>query len=261
MVRNALTPGLAVLLAFGVAFSSSAALGQKKLKTAIRMIIAKNDKRARSQRRVEKLGDTTDKLFNQYRETERQIEAIQIYNAQVAKLAIAQRKEIENLETSISEAARIGREVTPLMLRMIKNLEAFIQLDMPFSLKERTKRVKTLRAMMDKTDIPDSEKFRRILEAYQVENEFSRNIETYKAKLTRSGSKPRTVEFLRVGRIALVYQTLDGKESGYWNKRSKKWEEMPKHLVPSIRKGIRMARKQAAPGLIRLPVPPPKDVR
>jgi hypothetical protein len=91
------------------------------------------------------------------------------------------------------------------------------------------------------------------MEAYQIENEFGRTIEAYRGTLQVEG-KEITVDFLRFGRIALVYQSLDESMAGTWNKQEKKWESLDSSYRSAIRQGMRIARKQAAPDLIRLPL-------
>ena len=113
--------------------------------------------------------------------------------------------------------------------------------------------------MMNLSDVPDSEKARRILEAYQIENEYGRTIEAYKATLAIDSGPERTLELLRIGRVALIYRTLDGTEAGYWDRDDKGWKKLPERFRTSVRKGFRIARRQAAPDLIRLPVPAPKE--
>ena len=147
----------------------------------------------------------------------------------------------------------MGREIKPLMSRMLEALDEFVKLDVPFLLKEREKRVADLKTMMLRADVTDSEKFRRLLEAYEIENDFARNINAYKGNLVIEESE-RVVTFLRVGRVALVYLTQDGKEAGVWNQRKRQWESLPDEYRSSVKEGLRMAQTQAAPNLIRLPI-------
>jgi hypothetical protein len=230
-----------------------------KLGKMIDAVAKRNRAAARSQARVDKMADRSESLLREYRSVNKQIESLRVYNAQVQKLVAAQRAQIAGLERRIENAAMVGREVTPLMLRMIDALETFIKLDVPFLQEERTKRVARLRKMMDRSEVPDSEKYRRIMEAFQVENEYGRTIEAYKSKLALGGRK-RTVNFLRVGRVVLVYQTLDGKEAGVWDQERRSWQPLSGEHRTSLRRGFRIARKQMAPDLIRLPVPAAKDV-
>ena len=93
---------------------------------------------------------------------------------------------------------------------------------MPFLLEERTNRVDGLQKLMTQADVSISEKYRRIIEAYQIELEYGRTLEAYEG-LIGEGTDARTVDFVRLGRVSLMYQTLDGTETGYWNAEEKKW--------------------------------------
>ena len=95
------------------------------------------------------------------------------------------------------------------------------------------------------------------MEAYQIENEYGRTIEAYRSTIDNTGAE-RTVDFLRVGRIALVYLTLDDSEAGAWDQQSKQWVELDASYRNAIGQGLRVARKQAAPELIRVPLPAPE---
>ena len=143
---------------------------------------------------------------------------------------------------------------------MIQGLEEFIKLDVPFLMDERNRRLSQIKALMEKAKVSASEKFRRVIEAYQVENEYGRTIEAYRG-LQEVNGKKLTVDFLRVGRISLVYQTLDGKNFGHWDQGERSWKTLPGRYRKSIQQGLRMARKQAAPDLITLPVPAPREVK
>jgi hypothetical protein len=139
---------------------------------------------------------------------------------------------------------------------MIEALENFVQLDLPFLPDERSRRIADLRELMIRADVTDSERYRRIAEAYQIENEYGRTIEAYQGELDLDGQK-RQVDFLRVGRIAFLYQTLDGAKTGVWDHRSQAWTEASASRG-DVRKGLRIARKQTAPDLLKLPVPSPE---
>jgi hypothetical protein len=67
------------------------------------------------------------------------------------------------------------------------------------------------------------------------------------------------VELLRVGRVALMYQTLDGAETGYWNATTGKWQ-VDNQFDDAIREGLKVARKQAAPDFVAVPVRAPREV-
>jgi len=217
-----------------------------------------NDAAAAVQKHIDELSDQTDELLAKYRTVLTQIESIRVYNRQLRDLMVSQEEELASLQDQLDRVEVVGRSVTPLMLRMIDALDATVALDLPYLTEERTQRIADLRKLMTRAAVTNAEKFRVIMEAYQTENEYGRTIEAYRSTLER-GDREIKVDFLRFGRIALVYQTLDGMEAGVWNQAEKTWEPLDASYRTAIREGLRIARKQAAPDLIRLPLPvPPK---
>ncbi len=152
-----------------------------------------------SQERIDEISDETDRLFARYSTVLSQVDSTGVYNRQMEELVASQEDELASLAVQLEQVEEVGRSVTPLMLRMVASLEAFIELDVPFLIEERTARVQGLREMMNRADVTNAEKFRRIMEAFQIENEFGRTIETYRAALELGGRK-LSVNFLRFGR-------------------------------------------------------------
>lgn len=205
------------------------------------------------QQRIDEVATDTDAMAAQYKAAVQNTRQLEMYNRQIAKLIEQQETEMASLRRQIDEVTVVGRGVMPHMEQMIDTLEKFVEIDMPFQREERRKRVTDLRGIMTRADVTISEKYRRILEAYQVENEFGRTIEAYRGPLGE-GEGARTVDFLRVGRNALLYQTLDAEETGAWDRASGTWQRMDEYRTP-VRDGLRMARKYAAPDLIEVPMP------
>jgi hypothetical protein len=234
--------------------------GAQALEQAIDVRTRSNQAGAQSQGRIDKVADQTDELLRKYREEVQRIEALRVYNAQLEKLIASQEEEKVELREQIDNVTVIGREVTPLMLQMVEALEQFVALDVPFLEEERGNRVANLKLMMDRADVTNAEKYRRILEAYQIENEYGRTIEAYRGSLDR-GAESVPVDFLRIGRVALLYQTLDAAEMGAWNQAAREWQPLDRSYRGAIRQGLRIARKQAAPDLLRLPIQAAEDVR
>ncbi len=212
-----------------------------------------NDASAAVQKHIDELSDQTDALLAKYRTVLKQIDSIRIYNHQLRELITSQEEELASLQDQLDRVEVVGRSVTPLMLRMIDALDATVALDLPYLIEERTQRIADLRKLMTRAAVTSAEKYRVIMEAYQTENEYGRTIEAYRSTLKR-GDRDIKVDFLRFGRIALVYQTLDGMEAGVWNQVTKTWEPLDASYRTAIREGLRIARKQAAPDLIRLPL-------
>jgi hypothetical protein len=136
---------------------------------------------------------------------------------------------------------------------MIDVIAQFVELDIPFLPEERHARVVQLQTLMERADVTISEKYRRILEAYQVETEYGRTIEAYQGDMTMADNT-RTVDFLRIGRVSLYYLTLDGQEVGMWDKKSKQWIQLDDSYRQSVDQALKVASKQLPPDLLVLPV-------
>jgi hypothetical protein len=216
---------------------------------------AANRAAAASQSRVNQLDDETQTLLGDYRATLRETESLRRYNEQLELQIRSQEEEVASIQRQIQEIERTNREIYPLMQRMVETLEQFVNLDLPFLPGERKQRIATLKEIMNRADVSTAEKYRRVLEAYSVEMEYGRTLEAYQGKLGE-GDTARTVDFLRVGRIALLYQTLDGRETGYWDATAKAWQQDDDY-DDAVTQGLKVARKQVAPNLIIAPVPAP----
>ncbi len=207
-----------------------------------------------SQNRIDQINNEIQKRLADYRGVIKEIDGLKVYNQQMEKQISNQGLEMQDLSESIDNVTVIERQITPLMLRMIDALKQFVELDVPFLLEERQDRVTNLEELMDVSDVAVSEKFRSVIEAYQTENEYGRTIETYKGELTIEG-EVREVEFLKIGRVGLYYQTMDGEHSGIYEQASGDFVALSDKYRSQILQGLRIAKKQAAPDLLRLPVP------
>lgn len=248
---------LAVCVVFGsvlLPFSASA-----QINTLLAQGEARTQEGARAQQRVDALADQALGLVAQYRQELKVVDGLQVYNSLLQRQIDAQENEKQVLTESMNKVSLIERQIVPLMLSMIESLDEFVELDVPFLLEERRKRVADLRALMERSDVTAAEQFRRVLEAYQIENDYGRTIEAYKGSVDIDG-KSREVDFLRFGRLSLVYQTVGGDKTGAFNKETRQFEEIPPATYKAqTAKGLRIAKKQVAPDLVFLPVHAPEE--
>ncbi len=213
-----------------------------------------------SQAKIDGLSDTAGKLASEYRAVNHQIDDLRVYNAQLETLLADQQAEISSLVAQIESITFVERQIMPLMLRMTEALDQFVAADVPFLLEERTNRVSGLRELMDRSDVTTSEKYRRLMEAYGIENEYGWTMDSYRGTLDFEDAA-RDVDFLRLGRVALYYQTLDGATTGMWDAEQGAWIQLPAKYRDPIRQGLRIAKQQVAPDLLHIPVPAPTDER
>jgi hypothetical protein len=249
------TVGMAGLaLAAVLAVGPSTALAQERALTAsLAEQKASDEASIKSQKRIAQLADQTTDLQGEYRLALQKLDRVKIYNEHLQKLVNEQEALKADIGRQLNDFQVVQTEIVPLMFDMIESLDQFIGLDVPFNLEERRDRVDNLRSLMEDPDVTVSERYRKIMEAYQIETSFGRDVEA-----TRGDLEGREVEFLRIGRVLLAYQTADRSETGFWNKTTGQWEVLGEEYRSAITEGLRIARKQAAPDLLKMPIPGPE---
>jgi hypothetical protein len=136
---------------------------------------------------------------------------------------------------------------------MLESLESFISLDTPFRLEERQNRIDVVRSSLAKPKVTASEQVRQVLEAYNIEAEYGRKIDTYPQTISINNNDLE-VNILVVGRVGMFYQTKDERSSGRWNNEIGEWEDLPSSYTKPIRDGIRMAKKLTPVDMLLMPV-------
>lgn len=213
-----------------------------------------------SQQKIDAVDNSIRAAEREYRALVKEIDGLNVYMTQLDRQLNAQREELNGIEESIKNVTLVERQITPLMLRMIDAIDQFVASDVPFQKDERMQRMNTLKDMMGRSDVTAAEKYRKVMEAYQTEINYGRTIESYRGTLSLNGQS-REVDFLRVGRIALMYQSLDGAELGVWNTAANEWQMLDSSYKSKVMAGIRIAREQAAPALIQVPVAAPQEMK
>ncbi|MEO1227926.1 MAG: DUF3450 domain-containing protein [Myxococcota bacterium] len=256
--RSPLRSAVLGLLCSGVLWAPNAH-GQG-LERSLLELAASNQAAAKAQAKIDDLDDEAARLEGEYQALSRQADALEVYVRQLQTSVDGQQEQLVDLDAQIDRVTDVGRQVVPLMEQMVDVLDRFVELDVPFLLRERRERIAELRRALTAPDVTDAEKYRLIVEAYEIENEYGRTIEAYQGRLSEEASG-QVVNFLRFGRVALLYASLDGSSFGRWDGESRSFRALGSGYGPEISRALRMARKQAAPDLVQLPLPPPKEVR
>ena len=192
-------------------------------------------------------------MLSQYNGEVDRYEDLRTYNDNLRELLASQRAEKERLNAELAGIEIVRQEIVPLMVQMIDVLDSFVALDQPLLIDERTSRVESLRRNLTRSDVDLAERYRRIIEAYQIEAEYGQTIEAYEGPIVID-DRELTVDFLRVGRIGLYYLSLDRAEGGIWNPAEKRWTPLAENYLDDLDLAVRMARKQAPPNLMDLPM-------
>lgn len=247
---------LATAITAGACLSSTASAD--KLDSVLDVSKSKVALAKSSQRRIDQLQDSTDDLLRDYKQVSKQVEDLKLYNAQLGKQLQNQQVIINDLNEAIGNVVVIQRRIQPLIFRMLDGLEQFVQLDVPVDKETRLAAIQKVRDNLDRADVDVAEKFRQVLELYSIEGEYGRKLNIVTSILPIGGEELQ-VDVLNIGRIALVYQTPDGKLTGAWDKEQNSWVELESgEYREAVKKAIKIARKQIPQDMIELPVTAPE---
>lgn len=260
-----------ILLTSGALLTAPMAFSEDSVKNletgkALNTVLAKGEQRAdkaiKSQLTIDAIDADIRSSEREYRGVSKEIEGLEVYITQLNKQLADQNSEKNDIENSIRKVTLIERQITPLMLRMIDALDRFVEADVPFQKAERQDRVANLKDLMGRSDVTVAEKYRNVMDAYQKEMDYGRTIKTYRSTINLSGSSAdksaeREVDFLRVGRISLMFLSLDGESLGIWDQQAKEWKPLEAEYKGKLNTALRIAREQAAPSLIKIPVAAP----
>jgi hypothetical protein len=160
---------------------------------------------------------------------------------------------IAELERKKEETEKIKMSLEPFLDELFLRLEGFVNNDLPFLPEERQKRLQFLKDSLDNYHLGLDEKTRRIFEAIQAEAGYGGTVEKTEDTVSLEG-KTAQVNIFRLGRVALFYQSLDGKHAGRFNHAKKQWEPLPDKYARTISRAVEIAEKKRTPELLELPL-------
>lgn len=233
------------------------ALGDAQVSTLTKKLAASAASSEKSQRAVDKLDQQTRSAAEEYANNQRAADLLEAYNSELTLLVAAQRKEIQSLNDQIDSLADIESAALPLLRDMVEKLAGFVKNDLPFLPEERAQRIARLQRLLARADVSVAEKYRQIFEAYMVEVDYGRSMSAYAGKL--EDGHGRQVRYLRLGRAALYYLSLDGLESGIWLAAEQRWQNLPKDKNISVQRAISVAEQRQVPVLLSLPLAKVKE--
>jgi nitrate reductase alpha subunit len=213
-----------------------------------------------SQTKIDSMDDDTSLIVNEYKTVSKQIEGLRVYNAQMRKQIERQEERLKEIDKTMKEAQVMQRQIPPFTRRMLAGIEKSIELDMPFHLAERKERISFAKAAIDNPTVSPAEGLRQVLETFNVEMEYGRKLDSYKDTIEIEGQQ-REVNVLRVGRLALVYQSSDRSLTGAWDNKKQEWVPLDNSYRNPTRKGLRIANRLATVDMLELPIQNPEAVK
>jgi len=212
-----------------------------------------------TQQKIIALDEKTNEVVNEYRALLRENALLDTYNQQLDKQQEQQQQKLQRLKTNMANIREVRMELMPLMQEMVQVLTSFVNNDVPFLWQERQLRLTELKNLLDNPNINVADKYRRIVEAYQIETEYGNTIETWQAPLPLS-QQNKTVQLIKVGRIGLYYLTPNQQTAGYWDNNERIWKTLPESWLTRIKQAYQVADNKTVPTLLDLPYIKPSNV-
>lgn len=194
-----------------------------------------------------------EKLVYQMEQLQVSVVQLQDQRDTLVKSTDGSRQRVAEKEERLHDIRRIEAEVEPFLGRLIKEIQELPNSGLPFLMGERSKRVERLEAMLHDPEIALSEKFRKSMEALQVEMEYGLTIETYQEQIDLD-STPLLVNVFRLGRVGLYFQSLDHRSCGMYDPLARQWKLLPDVYNHSLQEAIEIAAKRRPAEIITMPL-------
>ena len=241
---------------FMVSMLSSLMILPVKAETELNNIISSKQQTQlqaqKTQQQIVALDEETSEVVNEYRSLLRENAILDTYNQQLDKQQLQQQKKLQSLATNMANVREVRMELMPLMHEMVQVLTLFVHNDIPFLWQERQLRLTELKNLLDNPNVSVADKYRRIVESYQIETEYGDTIETWQAQLPLS-TENKAVQLIKVGRIGLYYLTPDHTTAGYWDNDVRTWKTLPESWLTRIQQAYQVADNKTVPTLLSLP--------
>ena len=163
------------------------------------------------------------------------------------------RQRVEEAERKTVESARLRKELTSYLTTVAERVDNLMATGLPFLTSERNQRLLETRETLVDPEIAAAEKYRRVMEALQVETEYRHTVEIYPQEIEIAGEK-KMVEILRLGGLALFWRSPDGESVGEYDRLQEVWQALDKRYQAPINKAMEIALKQRTIEMVSLPI-------
>lgn len=246
-IRTSLAAGAVAAFAVGAASA-------QQLDEALRVAQQSTEQGAQAQRQIDDIADRTASLEGEYLALRQQIEDQRIFIEQQQVFLRSQQNEIDELTSQLDRVSGIERDLTPMLLEMYVRLEEFIDSDLPFQIDTRRARLDNIERVLGQADISPAEKYRVILNAYEIEAGYGRSLRTYQQEAEIDGAA-HNATVLQFGRIAMI-RIYDG-NMHIMTRDQQEWRPLSGGHATNVQRALRIAQEVTTPEVFLAPLPGP----
>ncbi|MDR3090094.1 MAG: DUF3450 domain-containing protein [Desulfobulbaceae bacterium] len=236
------------LLIFLAPVASLAVLDEVKKPVADYIAIRQN-----TQKEAQKWRDDKDELLSRLTIMEERGKQMAERKTALEERLAAARKRVADKNRQLADIETIRASIAPFLSELTGEIDEFVAADLPFLAEERQSRLQRLKEIESDPKAEVSEKFRKAMETLLVETEYGHTIETYQQTIPLEG-RNRLVDVFRLGRLALFFQTVDQKESGFYNMATKSWQKVDNEYNRAISHAMEIGGKRRPVELLALPL-------
>jgi len=209
-----------------------------------------------------------DNALDDYRALLNQLETLNRYNDALGRKIAIQETLIEQRNAEDARIDDLKEGVRALLRDMVSDYGELVESDIPYNMLRRTEQLGRYQNQLSAEDADSNiaQNFRLMLEALQIELDAGRAVaaetqvyldENGQEVLDNNG-EPETIDYLRVGRVAYIRLNERVGVFEAWNQRAREWQPLPDSYKAGVEFGLRVAREQAAPDVMFIPVLPPE---
>lgn len=252
MIKGAIpaTMLLLVILVAGVSSAQDAGAGKAAAEGETQQAL---NNRLLTQQELDQWSEEKINLVGRLRSARSNVQWLQDRREAETARVLSLEGRIAELTRRLDEADRLEGSMQDTLLVLLDRVEDSLQRGLPFLPEERTGRLKMVRDELARPDFTAAEKLRRVLEVLQVEADYANSVEVYQGKIEVDGTE-LYADVLRLGRVALFWQTPDQDRVGHFDQAQGKWSELPTSEKRNISRAMEMATRMRPTELIDLPL-------
>jgi hypothetical protein len=239
-----------IILSFFTASGLSAGDFSEKIKRPVEQTL---DIRHQTQQAEDRWVAEKEKLSTKFEMLEKQHQQLRDQHAKLEKETAYHATKIRTLTKQIEDADRISTEIHPYLVSVVDQLKSGKDDGPPFLTAERSDRINRLQTVLADPEVDISEKYRKTMEAVMIEVEYGNTIEVYSDRIVVDDRNVQARIF-RFGRVSLFFQSLDGKQGGFYHALERRWKYLPDKFNRDIGIAVAMGSKRRPVDLVNLPI-------
>jgi hypothetical protein len=189
---------------------------------------------AQSQATINTISEKTKAMLLEYQAVLRELDQLKNDNKALSSFIDTQESKKASLSLALAQSVELKRDIVPLMQAMLNTLQQFVHLDAPFERDERLARIHLVGEALKDAEVTFAEQFELLLNVYKQEWAYGQNTSVYQG-VREIKTQSTRVNYLRVGRVSFLYQTIDGGSAAIWDHENHQWLEIPNQYSGQIK--------------------------